>query len=304
MTQLISITSPPVSGRVTNQGAKIKAALQDIATLFLLTLVLPFNAAIVLIALIANAIETLLNSLSLGRQGSRKQVSADAVSSASKTILISGAKMTKSLQLARSFHRSGHRVILIETHKYWLVGHRFSNAVDKFYTVPKPGSSDYTKSLLEIVKREQVDLYVPVCSPVASYYDSLAIPQLAEHCDVMHVDPEKIELLDDKYQFAKAAESFGLAVPKSYCITNPQQVIDFDFSGESRSYILKSIPYDSVRRLDLTKLPCATPEATAAFVRSLPISEKTPWVMQEFIPGQEYCTHSTLRNGELRMHCC
>jgi len=80
--------------------------------------------------------------------------------------------------------------------------------------------------------------------------------------------------------------------------------VDFDFSNETRPYIIKSIAYDSVRRLDLTRLPCKTPEATAAFVRGLPISEDRPWIMQEFIPGQEYCTHSTIRDGELRMHCC
>jgi hypothetical protein len=27
-------------------------------------------------------------------------------------------------------------------------------------------------------------------------------------------------------------------------------------------------------------------------------------VMQEFIPAQEYCTHSTVRNGHLQLHCC
>jgi hypothetical protein len=27
-------------------------------------------------------------------------------------------------------------------------------------------------------------------------------------------------------------------------------------------------------------------------------------MMQAFIPGQEYCTHSTVRAGELRLHCC
>jgi predicted ATP-grasp superfamily ATP-dependent carboligase len=26
--------------------------------------------------------------------------------------------------------------------------------------------------------------------------------------------------------------------------------------------------------------------------------------MQEYIPGQEYCTHSTVRNGEVQLHCC
>jgi len=45
--------------------------------------------------------------------------------------------MTKTLQLARSFHTAGHRVILFDIDKY-LSGYRFSNAVAGFYTVPDP----------------------------------------------------------------------------------------------------------------------------------------------------------------------
>jgi hypothetical protein len=56
--------------------------------------------------------------------------------------------------------------------------------------------------------------------------------------------------------------------------------------------------------LNLTQLPCQTPQATAAFVAELPISDRHPWIMQAFITGQEYCTHSTVRNGELQLHCC
>jgi hypothetical protein len=36
----------------------------------------------------------------------------------------------------------------------------------------------------------------------------------------------------------------------------------------------------------------------------LPIREDNPWIMQEFISGQEYCTHSTVRDGDVRLHCC
>lgn len=292
MTQTITAKVPVAAAKTKiSHKSRAIAAAKDISTLLLLLLALPANAAVVFTALIVNT---------LARPLSKASIQATAP----KTVLISGGKMTKALQLARAFHRAGHRVVLIETHKYWLVGHRFSSAVDKFYTVPDVHAPDYAQALLEIVQREQVDTYVPVCSPAASYFDSQAMTLLSPHCEVLHVSPDKIETLDDKYQFAKAAESFGLAVPKSYRMTHPQQVIDFDFSHESRKYILKSIPYDSVRRLDLTKLPCETPAATAAFVRSLPISESKPWIMQEFIPGQEYCTHSTLRDGELRMHCC
>ncbi|WP_048306753.1 ATP-grasp enzyme [Halomonas sp. PR-M31] len=262
-------------------------------TLIALFLLLPFNALICLTALIACMIARARGS-KLGRVEAENP----------KTVLVSGGKMTKALQLARSFHQAGHRVILIESPRYWLTGHRFSTAVDRFYTVPAPDSPNYAKALLDIVQRENVDTYVPVCSPVASLFDSKAITTLAPHCDVVHVSPDVIEKLDDKHQFAEISQSLDLLAPKSFRITHAEQVTQFDFSQYNRQFILKSIRYDSVRRLDLTKLPMPTPAETAAFVATLPISEENPWVMQEFIPGTEYCTHGTLRDGELRVHCC
>jgi predicted ATP-grasp superfamily ATP-dependent carboligase len=274
----------------TINSKRLPTILKTIATLILLLLVLPLNLILTAIALLRSALFWPFQSPQLATN--------------SQTILISGGKMTKALQLARSFHQAGHRVILIETHKYWLTGHRYSWAVDRFYTVPNPQSPEYPQALLAIVKQEGVNVYVPVCSPVASYYDATVQTLLAPHCTVMHVNVEMLQQLDDKYEFASAAQALGLRVPKSYKITDPQQVIDFDFSNEQRQYIIKSIPYDSIRRLDLTKLPCNTPAETAAFVKSLPISAIKPWVMQEFIPGQEYCTHSTIRDGRLQLHCC
>ena len=270
-----------------------KTVTKNILALWALFVALPFNVALVSTALLYGVVADRFD-LPDNRRRTRER----------KTVLVSGGKMTKALQLSRSFHQAGHRVILIENEKYWFTGHRFSRAVDRFYTVPKPDSSAYPNALLEIVKRERVDLYVPVCSPLSSVYDSLAMPLLSQYCDVMHVGPAQIELLDDKLQFSKIAETLDLAVPKSFLITDAEDVVQFDFSREPRSYIIKSIAYDSVRRLDLRRLPARTVEETAAFVRSLPISKSNPWIMQEFIVGQEYCTHGTLRDGELRVHCC
>jgi predicted ATP-grasp superfamily ATP-dependent carboligase len=274
----------------TTDWKKFQTIAKTIATLLLLFLVFPLNLALSLVALLRSAFLKIF------------QLSIPKVEPG-KTILISGGKMTKALQLARSFHRAGHRVILVETHKYWLAGHRYSWAVDRFYTIPNPQASNYSQSLLEIIQQEKVDVYVPVCSPVSSYYDALAEKTLATHCTVMHLDVATLQRLDNKYEFATAAKMLDLLAPQSYLITSPQQVIDFSFTDDRR-YILKSIPYDSIRRLDLTQLPCATANDTAAFVKSLPISEQQPWIMQEYITGQEYCTHSTVYNGHLQLHCC
>jgi predicted ATP-grasp superfamily ATP-dependent carboligase len=298
MSQSPAIQSSSIqSNAVQVTPSAIAMLLKSLGTLILLLILLPINSMIVLLSLIVSSLKSrILHSFQ--QQATPAQ--------AAKTIMLTGGKMTKALQLARSFHQAGHRIILVETDKYWLTGHRFSKAVDRFYTVPAPQKNPdgYTQALLKIVKQEQVDVYVPVCSPVSSYYDSLAKATLSDCCEVFHFDAEITQMLDDKFAFAETARSLGLSVPKSFKITHPEQVLNFDFSHETRPYILKSIAYDSVRRLNLTKLPCDTPQATAAFVRSLPISESKPWILQEFIPGQEYCTHSTIRDGVLRLHCC
>ena len=255
----------------------------------LLTLAFPINLAIVFIALIGNWISLPFN----------KQKAIDNP----QNILITGGKMTKALQLARSFYSAGHKVILIETHKYWLSGHRFSKAVKNFYTVPAPEKDPdgYCQAILKIVQQENINAFIPVSSPVASYYDSLVGELIAPYCQVIHFSPEVTKLLDDKFTLCEKAHSLGLSAPKAFLITKPQQILDFDFSTDGSKYLLKSIRYDSVSRLDMTKLPF---EGMADYVQNLPISVENPWTMQEFITGQEYCTHSTVRQGKIRLHCC
>ena len=290
MIETVSNAAMPSEQETNATSKRFQTSVKTIATLILLLLVLPLNIALTAIALLRSII--------------LKPFQSRSIADSPQTILINGGKMTKALQLARSFHKAGHRVILFETHKYWLTGHQYSWAVDRFYTVPNPQAEEYPQALLKIVQQEKVNIYVPVFSPIACYYDAEVRKVLSPHCTVMQLDVETLQRLDDKYELATASEALGLRVPKSYRITNPQQVIDFDFSDAQRPYILKSIPYDSIRRLDLTKLPCATEAETAAFVKSLPISESKPWIMQEYIAGQEFCTHSTIRDGHLQLHCC
>ncbi len=271
----------------------LRSQLKTLATLAALIWTLPLSFTVVVGSVLGGIVQTLL--------GERRP---RAHATHRKTVLVSGGKMTKALQLARSFHAAGHRVVLVESRKYRWTAHRFSRSVDRFYTLPRHESPEYVDALIAIIEREDVDVYVPVCSPAASLYDSLAMPRLVQHCEVIHAGPDTIQRLDDKFAFAQTAASLGLGTPVSVRVTSPDDVLAFDFAAHRRPFILKSIAYDSIRRLDLTRLPRATPEETEAFVRSLPISPENPWVLQEFITGTEYCTHGTLRAGELRVHCC
>ncbi len=114
-------------------------------------------------------------------------------------------------------------------------------------------------------------------------------------------------MLDDKERFCTYAASLGLDVPEVHRVASPEEVADFDFAAPERvgrSYVLKSIAYDPVHRLDLTQLPLPTREETRAFAASKPISADNPWLLQEFVTGDEYCTHATARSGRVQVSCC
>ena len=166
----------------------VRDAARTVGALALLSAALPANAAITGAALVS-------------RRPPRPPVPLHG----RRTVLVSGGKMTKALELCRAFHDAGHRVVLVESAKYRLTGHRFSQAVDAFHTVPDSSADDYAEALLRIVEQEQVDVYVPVCSPASSVPDARAKPLLSGRCEVLHLDAGDLERLDDKYQFFRAA---------------------------------------------------------------------------------------------------
>lgn len=284
MTALLDIGTPTSASAPKLKDANAGRTLATLAALFV---TLPVDLALVAVALLIRRPNQLAHRAIGGQQ----------------TVLISGGKMTKALQLARSFHSARHRVVLVESAKYRFTGHRFSRAVDAFHCVPEPTAPGYAEALRDIALLEGVDVFVPVSSPAASVHDARARPLLDDVCEVMHVGAETVQMLDDKAEFSRTAASLGLRVPDFHRITDARQVEEFDFP-EGRSYILKRIAYNPVGRMDLTRLSGATPERNAAFARSLSISENDPWILQEFIDGQEYCTHGTVRHGWLQVYGC
>ena len=263
------------------------SAPKTLGMLGLLTAALPANLALTGVALL---------------RGRRSQ---PAVPAAPRTVLITGGKMSKALQLARSFHRAGHRVVLVESARYRLTGHRFSRAVSAFHVVPHETDPAYPGALATVAEREGVDLFVPVSSPAGSLPDARAGELLAQAgCDVVTLPVEVLETVDDKHAFCTLAASLGLDAPAVHRITDPQQLLDFPWDEEPGPWVAKSIAYDPVRRLDLTHLPLPTPEETAAYVATLPISPENPWVLQAWVEGPEHCTHGTVRDGHLQVHVC
>ena len=65
---------------------------------------------------------------------------------------------------------------------------------------------------------------------------------------------------------------------------------------------MKSIGVDDASRANTAAvLPRRTPSQTYNHVSRLSISKSTPWVLQQYIKGEEYCTHSIVIDGRVKL---
>ena len=185
-----------------------------------------------------------------------------------KTAIVTGGKMTKAMVVCRQLKRAGCRVILAETEKYWMVASRFSKCVDRFVTFPLPEKdpAGFNQALKMLAYEEDADVFVPVTSPAASIFEARAATGLPASCVALGLNPVNTESLDDKVTFSELAKSCGLPVPDTRRMCSKEDVMAFNEQllaqkENATQYILKSVFYDSMRRLDLFTLPtkCVSP---------------------------------------------
>lgn len=232
-----------------------------------------------------------------------------------RTILVTGVGMTKGLCLARLFHKAkieaglGIRVIGADFEPSGIPAPgRASIALDKFYRLEKPtaeigGSNRYVQGLLDIILREKVDLWVS-CSGVASAVEDGEAKEIIEkrtNCRAVQFDVSTTQTLHEKDTFIEQANGFGLNVPDTHTIKSVDAVTKaLNSAPQGRKYILKPIGMDDSARGDMTLFPKQTPQETSQHISRLKISEKSPWILQQFVKGTEYCTHSLVVRGRVK----
>lgn len=231
-----------------------------------------------------------------------------------KTILVTGVGMTKGLALARTFFAAGHTVIGADFEPLMLPVScgRTSKALKAFHRLDKPGEDDsakYTQSILEIIRKEHVDIWVS-CSGVASAVEDGEAKEMIElvtKCKAIQFDVATTKKLHEKHSFIEYTKSIGLPTPDTHTITSKAaalKMLDEASADKGKragmKYIMKYIGTDDSVRADMTLLPFETPAATKAHISRLPISEERPWILQQYISGPEYCTHALVIRGEVK----
>ncbi|OJU80322.1 MAG: hypothetical protein BGO10_00230 [Chlamydia sp. 32-24] len=209
------------------------------------------------------------------------------MTSEKKTILLTAGRMFLSLDLARKFQHDGHRIIVAETYPLHIC--RFSNAVNKTYTIPGPKENyqAFISSLKKIVIEEKVDLFIPV------FEDVLYLSELKNEfpCEIFCDDFEKIHELHHKWLFYLLQKKLGIKTPKTFLIEKNEDLKKID---RDCTYALKACY--SRASLSIQKLEAHSPIST------IEVTPNFPWITQEWIDGERFCSYSICKNGNVLAH--
>ncbi|KAK6580442.1 hypothetical protein PZA11_007464 [Diplocarpon coronariae] len=243
----------------------------------------------------------------IGRQRQWRELHAPQ---SRRTVLVTGVGMSKGLAIARAFYRSGHDVVGADFEPYGVpVCGRFSLALRRFYKLDQPGqssgSSDYVHRLVHIIRAENVDLWVS-CSGVASAVEDGRAAEAVEtltNCKAVQFGVAMTSLLHEKHSFVENTVKLGLNVPDTHLITSLGEAMGILHQDSAppanKQFIMKSVGLDDSIRADMTLLPFPSREKTQNHLRRLQPSPSRPFVLQQFIKGPEFCTHSLVVRGRV-----
>jgi hypothetical protein len=234
-----------------------------------------------------------------------------------KTILVTGVSMTKGLTIARSLSQYTHHRVIGADISSFSPG-RFSNAIAKYYRLDTPHGDDaepYIDSILSVIRSENVDLWISCSSVVAAVEDGQVVrfaqkaaKEKGQTFEAIQFNEDVVEKFHEKDNFIEYISSLGLTIPGSHRCTSPDEALAVLLQHEKKTnvdatkqFLLKPIGVDDrARAAMMTLLPLKFTEQTRNYVSGLNISKSNPFQLQQFIRGNEYCTHALVIRGHIK----
>lgn len=202
-------------------------------------------------------------------------------------ILLTGGRAPATLDLARAFHRAGHTVFIAES----LRGHvsQPSVAVKANFVVPAPRQQTeaFLAALKTIIEEQQVEVLIPTCEEV--FHIARGLHELP--CRVFTEPLERLDVFHNKWKFIMNAVDNNLRVPESMLVKRADDVL-YAFASWRKLVFKPVYSRFASRTLVLPSLREA--------LSTLTFNE--PWIAQEFIEGQQFCSYSVCQQGRITAH--
>ncbi|GAB2642420.1 ATP-grasp domain-containing protein [Gordonia jinhuaensis] len=204
-------------------------------------------------------------------------------------VLITFARSFLTLELCRLMAAGGHTVMVADSIPFGLS--RFSNSTEKFFRVPPPKFSpgEYAQRLAEIVRDNDIDLLIPIHeeTDIISMHRDL----FPASCRLFLSDFETENRLHNKYEYQELLSERNIPALKYSLVRDRADAEKLDFTtpfalkqvySRGSQKVHKMYPGDSFDDIEF--------------------DPDNPWLAQEWLKGDNYCTYSVCQSGEVLAH--
>lgn len=203
--------------------------------------------------------------------------------------------MPFSLDLIRKLNQSGVRTYAADTF-FSAPGCRSNHTYQSFKTSsPRFQTKLFIQEIKDLVEAHDIECIIPSFEEafyLADHRDELGAP-------LMCPDKDLLLLLHDKDRFTSwVAEQENLKeyLPKTLKVTNQDDLKDA--ANHLGDYFAKPV----FSRGGSKMVSNCGPIADQTSLNSIYPTERQPWLVQEFVNGQDLCTYSLVQNGSVQAH--
>lgn len=202
--------------------------------------------------------------------------------------------MPFALDEIRKFGRQGHEVYASDT--FWNAPGSHSKYAHEVIVTPSPRfePEQFVAALRGVIISRGIDVLVPAFED--AFYIARASERLDSHTHVFAPSFETLSLLHDKARFVAWAAEIGLPVPRSRTVTD----------GAELREALREYPQYFARpvfsRGGVSLFTNTGPLAGAMRLEQCEPTVQAPWIVQEFIHGEDLCSFSVVHHGHVAAH--
>lgn len=206
-----------------------------------------------------------------------------------KKFLLTAARSTSTIDLARQLQRSGHEVYSADTSPWHIC--RVSNAIKKNFIIPRPRfeTESFIEEVIQIILDEKIDYLIPTYEEIL--YISKNLHRFPEGCKIFCDEFDKLHHLHNKWLFYQKQMAYQIDVPKTMLIRNRKEIADIPLDIP---FVLKA----SYSRASQSLIKV---DSTSDY-QNLIIESHNPWIAQEWLEGKKYCTYSICHQGRVVAH--
>jgi predicted ATP-grasp superfamily ATP-dependent carboligase len=208
-------------------------------------------------------------------------------------ILLTSSRAPVTLELIRALAGAGHEVFATDTFSPTLGSH--SRRLCRHFVTPPPrhAPAEFGDALAEIVTTQRIDWLIPTCEEV--FHVGRHHEKLSALTNVLCSPLSELDRWHNKHTFQQHAAARGLLTPRTEMVQSRAE-LEAALTRYPR-WLLKPA-YSRFAARIITNCGPRSGDPTAC----RPTASE-PWLVQEYIDGENECSYSVVHQGRITVHC-